>query len=617
MSLFSSLYTGVTGLNAQSKATSIVANNVANINTTGFKRSDTAFYDIFANSGGTQETPGFGVYATKVARIDAQGGLRQTDSLLDAGITGNGFFPVKTSPYDTNERMLYTRAGQFDILDVGNGEAYLANANGFFAYGWALDASGNGGGGGIDSLVPVQINPGLTEIIVPTTAAQFSINLDANATDINPHFLTAPYNTLPVSEQAVYGGLPPTLTENSSPTNFTRSITMYDSLGIGQNITFEFRKITGPGAHATSTAANLTGTTPLIGSAMPGINAGDTFSLNVGADSETYILGAPAAPGQVRVDTVGELIAHINGSFGPTVQAQDNNGNLLFDSSNNPIMIDGVVAEATLDGNGRLVIYATDPAATISFTENTGTPLTGANTFSLQPDSAGPALSYAPDPGTYPNQGDLPVVGATTSPQHWWEMRVLGPADINGVRPEITKGLMNFFGNGQLNVAGAATLNLSATALGGDFANDIAVDMTGFTQYGGGYNVLTADQNGAPLGERNGIEIRDGGIVTATYSNGESVPLYRLPLAMFVNANGMAEVTGTVYAESPESGEVTLNFAGEGGSGLVNVATLENSNVDLGSEFSKMIVSQRAFSASSQLIRTIDEMTEYLSSLSR
>lgn len=592
MSLFTSLYTGVSGLNAQSKATAVVANNVANINTTGFKRSDTAFYDIFANSGGVQETPGFGVYATKIARIDGQGGLRQTDSLLDSAVTGNGFFPVRTSPYDTDSRMLYTRAGQFDVYNTGNGEAYLRNSNGFYAYGWRLDANGNTSGGGIDSLVPVQINPGLTEIIVPTTSAEFRMNLDANATNINPHFLTAPYNTLPVSEQAVF--VPPNIVDNSSPASFSRSITMYDSLGLGHDVSFEFRKVTGPNAHASSNVTNLTGDTSLIGTAMGGLVAGDSFVVDIGGASREYIIGAAPAPGQVRIDTVGDLINDINTNLGT-----------------------GVEAEATLDSAGRLTIYATDPAATIVFAETSGNPLTGANGFFLQPDATGAPLTYDPDSYAYPGQGDLPTIGANTSAQHWWEMRVLGPADINGVRPEITKGLMNFDGAGQMNFTGTGTLTLSAAGLGGDFGNDITVDMSRFTQYGGGYNVLTADQNGAPLGERTGIVIRDGGIVTATYSNGETVPLYRLPLATFVNANGMTEVTGTVYAESMESGEVTLNFAGEGGSGLITAAVLENSNVDLGSEFSKMIVSQRAFSASSQLIRTIDEMTEYLSSLSR
>lgn len=592
MSLFSSLYTGVTGMTAQAKATSVVANNVANINTTGYKRSDTAFYDLFANSGGVQETPGMGVVATKIARIDAQGGLRNSDSLLDAGISGNGFFPVRSSPFDTGTRMLYTRAGQFDIADVGNGEAYLRNANGFYLYGWRLDGSGNTAGGGIDSLVPIQINPGLTEIIVPTTAAQLSVNLDSRANGIDTHFLTAPYNQLPVSEQATF--VPPNIVDNSSPVSFSRAIEMYDSNGLPQSVMFEFRKITGPGAHATSNAAALTGTTSLINTAMNGINAGDTFTLTVGGASQQYIIGAPAGAGQVRIDTVGDLLGDINNNLGG-----------------------GTAMEARLNSSGQLVFYAANTTDTITFTEDVGTPLTGANTLSLQDDPVGGALNYQPDPMNYPDQADLPAIGTTTSPQHWWEMRVLGPADANGIRQEITKGLLNFTPTGVLNTAGTPTLTLRQGALGGDFANDITVDMTAFSQYGADYTVRTAQQNGAPIGERNGIEIRRNGIVTATYTNGQTVDLFRIPLATFVNVNGMTEVTGTVYAESADSGGVTLNFANEGGAGLINPATLENSNVDLGSEFAKMIVSQRAYSASSQIVRTVDEMTEYLAQLSR
>ncbi|MBU0800699.1 MAG: flagellar hook-basal body complex protein, partial [Alphaproteobacteria bacterium] len=244
MSLFSSFYTGTSGMNAQAKSTAVVANNVANLNTTGFKRSDTAFYDIFAGNGTGRETAGMGVVATKIARIDAQGGLRNSDSLMDAGITGNGFFPVRTSPFDTDSRMLYTRAGQFNVVDTGNGEAYMQNANGFFLYGWRLDASGNTGGGDINSLVPIQINPGLTEIVVPTTTARLSANLDADAIDIDTHQLTAPYDQLPVSEQATF--VAPNVVDNSSPVSFGRAITMYDSTGAGQSVLFEFRKIAGP-----------------------------------------------------------------------------------------------------------------------------------------------------------------------------------------------------------------------------------------------------------------------------------------------------------------------------------------------------------------------------------
>lgn len=592
MTLFSSLYTGVTGMNAQAKATGIVANNVANINTTGFKRADTAFYEIYSNYGATNQAPGMGVMATRVARIDAQGGLRGTDSIMDASISGNGFFPVRTSPFDTDSRMLYTRAGQFGIVDTGNNEAYVQNANGFFLYGWRLDASGNAIGGGADSLVPVQINPGQMEIIAPTTTARLGINLNANAPDIDTHFLSAPYNQLPVSEQAaLVGGA---IVDNSSAAHFTRSIEMYDSNGNASMVTFEFRKIMGPHAHATTQTPSLTGTSNLLSAPFSGMNAGDSFTITAGGDSQQYIIGAPAGPGQVRIDTVGDLQAHVNTQFGG-----------------------GQALQATISAQGRLSFIAADPGTTISFTEDVGTPLSGANTLSLQPDPVSGTLDYAADPANYPDQGDFPAIGAEAGAQHYWEVRALGPADADGIRPELTKGLIAFNGRGLPAMEGGTTLTLRAAALGGDFTGDIAVDIGGFTQYGGEYTVIASDQNGAPRGERNGIEIRRDGIVTATYTNGQSIDLYRIPLATFVNVNGLTEVTGTVFAQSADSGDVTFNNSNEGGAGLINPSSLENSNVDLGDEFSKMIISQRAYSASSQLVRTVDEMTEYLAQLSR
>lgn len=594
MSLFSSLYTGTMGMNAQSKATDVVSNNIANLNTIGYKRSDTAFYDLFTGNGTGRETAGLGVVATKIARIDQQGGLQQTGSVLDAAIGGNGFFPVKSSPYETNSRFLYTRAGQFDVAPTGvNDEAYLRNANGFYLYGWRLDSSGNTSGGGMDSLVPIQINPGLTEILAPTSTAQLEINLDADETDIDPHFLNPPYQQLPVSEQATY--VAPNLVDNSQPADFSRAITMYDSMGQSYPVSFEFRKIVSPGAHATTQAVNMTGSTNLIdANKFPNINAGDTFTVTVGANSRQYIIGAAAGPGQTRIDTIGDLQADLNNNFGT-----------------------GTELEAVLNDQGQLRVIASDPAAQISFTEDVGNPLSATGTLSLQPDPVGGALTFLPDAGTYPDQADFPALGTNTGAQHWWEMRVLGPADANGVQQELTKGLINFGADGRLNVAGDATLTIPQGALGAGFANDITVDMTGFSQFGGEYNVLTAKQDGAPLGERDGIEIRRDGIVTATYTNGQTVDLYRIPLATFVNANGLGEVTGTVFAQSPESGDPTLNFAGEGGAGEINAATVESSNVDLGSEFAKLIVSQRAFSASSKVVNTVDEMTQYLAQLSR
>jgi flagellar hook protein FlgE len=599
MSLFSSLYTGASGMHAQAKSTGIIANNVANINTTGYKRSEASFKEIYSASGTTNESPGMGVVATKINRITDPGSIKNTSSLLDAGIIGNGFFAVKASPHDTGNSsaspFMYTRAGQFDIFDTGNGEAFLRNANGMFLYGVQANQGNTPGSITASSLVPIQINPGLMEIVAPTSTGRLLLNLDARASDINTHMLTAPYNMLPVSSQATLSGT--SVVDNSQPAHFSRSIEMYDAQGNANNISFEYRKITGPHAHATSNAAPVTGTTSLLSAPFQHMNAGDSFSITSGGVTQEYIIGAAAGTGQVRIDTVGDLVSHLSTQFGG-----------------------GSLVEATIDSSNRFVVYAKDPAGTFNFTEITGNPLTGPNSLSLIADPQTGSLNYIADPAAYAGQGDFPAMGGNVGAQHYWEVRVLGPADpVTGIKQEITKGLINFANNGTLNVADPANvnMNLNMTYAGSTFSGPVSVDMRGFTQYGGEYTVLTAEQNGAPRGERTGIEISNGGKVYAKYSNGQNIHLYSIPLANFVGTNFLAEENGTAFTETEASGRAEFSLSGQNGVGTIYASSLESSNVDLANEFAEMIVSQRAYGAASKIITTVDQMTQYLAQLSR
>jgi flagellar hook protein FlgE len=121
-----------------------------------------------------------------------------------------------------------------------------------------------------------------------------------------------------------------------------------------------------------------------------------------------------------------------------------------------------------------------------------------------------------------------------------------------------------------------------------------------------------SDQNGAELGLRTGVEIDQDGIVIARFSNGQTSDLYKLPVSTFTASNALAESSGNVYSETSESGSFNLREAGQGGAGLVQGSTVEASNVDLADEFSKMIITQRAYSAGTKVISTADEMTEEL-----
>ena len=146
----------------------------------------------------------------------------------------------------------------------------------------------------------------------------------------------------------------------------------------------------------------------------------------------------------------------------------------------------------------------------------------------------------------------------------------------------------------------------------GSDPQDIDIDISRFSQFSGNYNVVFSDQNGAELGLRTGIEIDRDGFVVARFSNGASAKLYKVPLITFANANGLNEVSGTAYAENETSGEENLREAGTGGAGFLETATIESSNVDLADEFAKLIVAQRAFSAGTKVITTVDQMTEEL-----
>ena len=134
----------------------------------------------------------------------------------------------------------------------------------------------------------------------------------------------------------------------------------------------------------------------------------------------------------------------------------------------------------------------------------------------------------------------------------------------------------------------------------------------GFTQFGAAFTPVFINQNGSRFGTFSGVTIATNGLVTALFNNGETRPIYQIPIATFVNVNGMESKTGNVWGATEGSGDVTLRVADNGPAGQVIQGALEASTVDIGEEFVKMIVVQRAFSASAKIISTTDDMLEEL-----
>ena len=134
----------------------------------------------------------------------------------------------------------------------------------------------------------------------------------------------------------------------------------------------------------------------------------------------------------------------------------------------------------------------------------------------------------------------------------------------------------------------------------------------GITSLSGNFTTNYINQDGAKFGSYAGVSIDENGVVTALYDNGETRPIAILPLATFSNPNGMNAISGNAWIETDYSGQALLKQANTHGAGSVAANALEQSTVDLATEFSNMIVTQRAYSASTKIITTADEMLDEL-----
>lgn len=161
-------------------------------------------------------------------------------------------------------------------------------------------------------------------------------------------------------------------------------------------------------------------------------------------------------------------------------------------------------------------------------------------------------------------------------------------------------------------------------------ANDssIALDLgtvgkaDGLTQYSTGSSSPTVDvtsikSDGMAYGTLTGVSIGDDGVVSASYSNGQTMAIYKIPVATFTNANGLQAMTGGIYASTQSSGDSTLHEAGTGGAGSVKGGELESSTTDTNGEFSTMIAAQQAYSSSAQVITAVNKMFDTLLSAVR
>jgi flagellar hook protein FlgE len=128
------------------------------------------------------------------------------------------------------------------------------------------------------------------------------------------------------------------------------------------------------------------------------------------------------------------------------------------------------------------------------------------------------------------------------------------------------------------------------------------------TQYSASSSTTFQSATGYGAGDLQGVDVSTDGVITGSYSNGQLIPLYRVALAKFQNDQGLQKQGNSLYRETRDSGLATTNMPGTNGLGSISPNSLEQSNVDIASEFVKMITTQRGFQANSKIITTTDQM---------
>ncbi len=159
-------------------------------------------------------------------------------------------------------------------------------------------------------------------------------------------------------------------------------------------------------------------------------------------------------------------------------------------------------------------------------------------------------------------------------------------------------------------VAGDSPVGSDPIVVKFDFGD--GTDSNGLLQKGDETALISQAVDGAQFGDVIGVSIQNDGDVTTLFDNGLTLTKFRLPVATFNNADGLIRRQGNSYGRSDVSGNPVMKIAGSQGAGKISSNTLELSTVDLASEFAELIKTQRAFSASTRIITTSDEILEEL-----
>ena len=559
----SALSAGVTGLQAHQKMLDVAGNNLANVNTTGFKSSRVNFSELLSETikkasqptstmGGTNpQQMGSGVGVAGITPDMSQGDIENTGSPLDMAIEGEGYFVL-----DDGQQKVYTRAGAFG---VDSSSILIDPATGYRVQRIGSEGESDG----------FQV-PGDSNIHVPYDAAmpaKATSNIVVSGNLSADEVLTTPQT------QVIDSNISYTKKDGTAAESATK---------IGQLDQFSGGSGTGG-----QLGEDETGTITISGYNKDGtaFSSGLTFAV----DKDT---------------TVGGLITHLN----------DNvlSGGAKASLVNGQIQItDGASGYSKLDmslsykGDGSLVTPGYFKISTVGGDEVKNIIVT---TYDSQGGEH--TLSGAFVRTDTPNTWDLVLTSVTGN------IDEIAMADrrVNDItfNPDGSYTGISGGGNASFVVTFAhdtshpQTMDLSLGTVGG---------VGGLTQSAGDSTVAAGHQDGYAAGRLSTTSVNKEGVLIGAFSNGIKKNLATLQIALFQNPVALESEGGGYFTESANSGVAVATQALTGGAGTLHGGALEKSNADVATEFVNMIQAQNGFQANARTIKVANEVLQTLTSL--
>lgn len=564
--MLKSLYAGISGLQAHQVAMDVESNNIANVNTVGFKYSRANFSDMLAqtkqiatspegNIGGKNAVQvGLGSNINSTTRIHSQGSIQATDKTTDVAIQGDGFFIVSS---DGGRTTNYTRSGDFKFDASGN----FVDNGGLVVQGWLRDDTIKK----VDSSGPItsiNIDPGLTTPAEATSEVTLKANLNSS-------------NTV----------------ENFSVMNSTDNMdVMFDENGNAFNL--------GEGSGVAITFSN-------------GVAAGTPIELQYTDTLVPTVAGQFHTTEQLRaiLETQAQAI-----SPGSTVSITD--GKFIIDNSAGTGTLKMEVAEGA-DNNARFKIAMDSISGTLV-----------AGSTGVRQSQEFNAAVHSSSIDVFDSLGSKHTVKIDfrkTEASVWTtEISVPEPAQIDtdslGNPLNTVAGQIEFTEDGGLR--DYQPRSLTFTGNNGSAPNqDInlnfgdSLKFNGITSYDATSTTSGISQDGYTGGDLLGIRVDQTGTLVGSFTNGRSFGLAQIAMAKFANNEGLSVNGGNIYNQTANSGEPVVGEAATGGRGFIQSSSLESSNADLSRSLTQLIIVQRGYQANGKTITTSDQLLQALLAL--